>query len=325
MHTEDENIILFPKWKESLKEESLQDLQAKRYEEALEKINELIQYQVTDQEILIGKMMCLMELGRLQEAEDMCEEIIQDKHNEHYFHFVHIYLTILFQSNKYDLLKERIEEELTSDNLPSILREQFLQLYDVSEKMESDLVDEKTSLYIEELLQAVKSSDHKKQWRNIMQLRTMNIKPDTAVIKLLVHHSVHPVIKTAIFIWLQEQSYSKLVKVNKLGQELQVKPIDIPEIKELDIYKAIMYDLRNFEQNNPIMNIFLSESLYRYLYVHYPILPPSDDKELISETLVNFSNYILDHGGEDPMDKHLKYYLDEIIKSEHLYLSIIED
>ncbi|WP_042146210.1 tetratricopeptide repeat protein [Paucisalibacillus sp. EB02] len=325
MHTEDENIILFPKWKAALKDESLQDLQAKRYDEALEKINELIQYHVKDHEILIGKMMCLMELGRFQEAEDMCEEIIRDKQDEHYFHYVHIYLTILFQTNKYDLLMDRIEDELSSDNLPSVLREQFLQLYDVSEKMESDLVEKKTPIYIVELLEAVQQSDHRKQWRSLMRLKTMNIKPDNVVIQLLEHDDVHPVLKTAIFNWLKELSHSKVVKVRKLGQELLIKPIDISEIKELEMYKEIMSHLQNIEQKNPIMHTFLADALYRYFYVRYPILPPSEDTEFIADALKNMYLFLLNNDSPDLDDDLVTYYIDELRKGEKLYLSIIED
>ncbi|WP_026906358.1 tetratricopeptide repeat protein [Paucisalibacillus globulus] len=325
MRTEDEKVILFPKWKTTLRDESLQDLQEKRYIEALDKINTLIQYDVQDRELLIGKMMCLMELGRFQEAEDMCEEIIQDKNDEHYFHYVHIYLTILFQTNKYDLLMERIEEELSSENLPSILKEQFLQLYHVSEKMESDLIEKKMSVYIEELFEAVQNTDHKKQWRCIMRLKTMKIKPDNMVVELLKNDKVHPVIKTAIFLWLKELNYSNQVMVNKLGKELEVKPVDIPDLEELNLYKEIIFDLRNIEQNDPIMYRFLMDSLYRYLYVQYPIIPLSSEKELISDTLIKMIHLLLNQDGNEPVDDHVKYYFDEIKKGEHLYLSIIED
>ena len=61
-----DNIILFPKWREMLEEESLQALKEKRYGTALKKLNKLIEHKVEDVEIFTGKLICLMELGCLR-------------------------------------------------------------------------------------------------------------------------------------------------------------------------------------------------------------------------------------------------------------------
>ncbi|QGS68969.1 tetratricopeptide repeat protein [Oceanobacillus sp. 143] len=133
MQTEPNNVILFPKWKKTLEEESLYALQEKRYEEALEKLNKLLSYQVDDYEILIAKLMCLMELSRYEEAQELCEELLQHK-DDNYYHYLHMYLTILFQTNQYELLMEHAAAELADKQLPEIFREQFTQLYDISKR-----------------------------------------------------------------------------------------------------------------------------------------------------------------------------------------------
>src|SRR5690625_307338 len=64
-----EKIILFPKWREDLQAESLLALKEKRYTEALPKLNLLLAYNVNSHEIIIGKLICLMELGQYEEAQ----------------------------------------------------------------------------------------------------------------------------------------------------------------------------------------------------------------------------------------------------------------
>lgn len=327
MNHDDENIILFPKWRVTLKEEGFQALQEKRYNEALKKLNELLQYNIHDHEVIIGKLMCLMELGQYQEAEELCENMIQNKPDEHYFHYVHIYLTILFQTNKYDVLMDVIEIELASENLPTILREQFIELYNMSEKMELDIVEKQSSILIEELLEAVSLSNHDKQWLTIIKLRSMEADPDNRVIHLLARNDVHPVVKTSIFCWLQEYHYTKQVEVEKHGMKVHVKPHDVPEIAIHPTFKGTLAHLHEVEQENPTLYQFLNQLLYRYFYVQYPILPPESDTELLAESLKMIGYQIMNQQGLlSKQDKgKVLVYQEDILNSEKLYLSIIEE
>src|SRR5699024_5823155 len=122
------NVILFPSLKKELEKESLQALEQRKYSEALASINKLLSYQVYTPEIIVGKLICLMELGHYDQAETLCEDLLKQK-NKHYYTYLHIYLSILFQSEKYALLMELIDDELISNTLPNSIKEQFQQLY----------------------------------------------------------------------------------------------------------------------------------------------------------------------------------------------------
>ncbi|WP_010099029.1 tetratricopeptide repeat protein [Ornithinibacillus scapharcae] len=327
MQRDDENLVLFPKWEMVLKEESLQAIQEKRYEDALNKIDELLRYNVLDHEVIVGRLMCLMELGRYQEAEDMCEEVIRDKEDEYYFHYVHLYITILFQSNKFDLVTERIEEELESDKLPTVLREQFLQLHALSDKMESDIVEKKTSIYIQDLLEAVARTQHQKQWQLISTLRTLKIVPDENIIGLLKKEEVHPVNKTGIFIWLKELDYKNKVIVQKFGQSLDVIPKETPEMESSLIYLKTMQYINEVEHQNPTLYQFLTQLFTRYLYVQYPLLTSDEDAEVIARSLTVIGQQMMGDFQDDSFqpDATILEYIEQIINWEQLYLSIIEE
>ncbi|MEN2765703.1 tetratricopeptide repeat protein [Ornithinibacillus xuwenensis] len=324
MQNGDENVILFPKWETSLKDESLKDLQEKRYGDALEKMDALLRFNVQNHEILTGKIICLVELGRYEDAEAQCEEVLRNK-DEHYYHYLHLYLTILFHTSKYSLLMELIEDELNSDALPPVLREQFLQLYDMSEKLDSDIKVDKSSKYIDELLAAVSQSNHVKQWQILTKLRTMKVEPDRKVVQLLTNPEVHPVINTAIFHWLQELQYLDEIVVHKMGLQMHVKPLEVPNITDHQTYHMTMNYLKELEQQNPTMYQFLEQLLYRFSFVRYPIFPVQEETEFIAKALIQFSNQLVDENYAPDEVEKVKMYLEQIIHFEQLYLSIIED
>ncbi|MEC5422017.1 tetratricopeptide repeat protein [Virgibacillus sp. C22-A2] len=326
MQTLPENIILFPKWKTALEEESLQALKEKRYEEALNKLNELLRYQVDNHEVFIGKIMCLMELGRYSEAQDMCEELLLYR-NDNYYHYLHIYLTILFQTDQYGLLMEQVEDEFSNGSTPAVIKEQFEQLYDMSSKMKTDLIVEKSFGYLSDLYESINKDNHSEQWRLVETLRKMKSLPTEQVLSLLVNEKVHPVTKTAIFQWLQEVNISDHVDIHKLGFTKSVKPNEVTEINADIIIKQTLLLINEVQQENPSLFQLLEQLLYRYAYVRYPIMPPNKDVVKIAEALKNIGEgYLNIHSNfekETPVD--VARYMEEIQLCESLYLGIIEE
>src|SRR5690625_7528204 len=102
-----------------------------------------------------------MEISRYEKAQDLNEELLE-LHNDNYYHYVHIYLTILFQTNQYDVLMEQVEYELESEEIPLSIEEQFIQRYNMSEQMNIDLLKEKSTEYIIELAEAVNDRKDRK-------------------------------------------------------------------------------------------------------------------------------------------------------------------
>ncbi|MFC2948506.1 tetratricopeptide repeat protein [Virgibacillus sediminis] len=321
-----DNIILFPKWKFALEEESLKALKEKRYDEALAKLDQLLSYHVDNHEIIIGKLICLMELGRYSEAQELCEELLGYR-DEHYFHYVHIYLTILFQTNQYDLLMEQVEVELEGESIPSALKEQFEQLYDMSKKMQNDLVIEDSKTHIGEFWQAVEEEDHRKQWRLVESLRKSNTVEPERLLKYLMEPKVHPVVKTSIFLWLQDAESSKEVTVHKLGQQITVVPNETGGIQVNGLAKQIGLLISEIEQKNPSLFHLLNDLLYRYLYVRFPIIPPYEDALQVAEALRTVGKEYLNVHNESVIkaDPAVEEYMEEIKLCDVLYYSVIED
>lgn len=327
MPNSDENVILFPKWKTRLEDKSLEAMKQKNYEEALTNLNLLLSYQVNNHEIIIGKLICLMELGRYEEAQDFCEQVL--KHQDpNYYHYVHIYLTILFQTSQYELLMEQVEDEFGNDDIPNMIREQFQQLYDMSEQMKDDIKSERHTEYINELNQAIQDENHSLQWRLIENLRKMKVKPTQTIIALLEDETIHPVTKTAIFHWLQEKAVSQDILIHKLDLSLSVNPKHVTDLQSDVTMKQTLLLISELEQNNPSLFHLLKQLLFRYAYVRYPIMFPSEDVLQIAEALKHIGNAYLNihrKPNDALTDDVIIHYIEEIKMCEALYLSIIEE
>ncbi|WP_100011974.1 tetratricopeptide repeat protein [Lentibacillus sediminis] len=320
------NVILFPKWKDTLEEESLQALKEKRYEEALTKLNKLISYQAESYEIIVGKMMCLMELGYYQEAQDICELEMQKK-DEHYYHFIHMYVTILFQTHQYDLLLEQAGYELASDSLPPELREQLQQLYHLSENMRNDIAEKENQAYLADFQEAVKKMDHRKQWRLVENLRKRKETPPAEMADCLISSDIHPVTKTAIFNWLKNSGSIAETSVHKMDQYLSITPASAPDLWDNETNRQILAHISLWEQENPTLFQLMEKLLYRYTYVFYPILPPAGDAEKIAEALAQIAAAYMNlyTTVTETNDPSVGSYMETIQLCEALYLGIIED
>ncbi|WP_077327274.1 tetratricopeptide repeat protein [Virgibacillus siamensis] len=320
-----EKVVLFPKWKETLEEESLIALKEKRYHEALSKLDKLISYNINTHEIVIGKLICLMELDRYEDAQELCEELMADK-DENYYHYVHIYLTILFQTSQYSMLMEQVEFEFEQSGIPEMIREQFQQLYEMSKKMKHELRTEKSVEYIEELMQAVKNENHLHQWRIIEELRKVEAVPVPSVKKLLVNGGIHPVVKTAIFNWFQEMNVSEEIEVKKFDFYMSVIPTSVAKIDAHPAMKRTMLLINDLEQNNPSLYKLVETLLYRYCYVRYPVMPDGEEIIMLADALkiIGESNMEIHTDYVAENDGQLMQMMEEIKLCEALYLSIIE-
>lgn len=323
MQNNSENIIMFPKWKMALENESLQALEDKKYKEALSKLNILISYGNNDHEIVLGKMICLMELERFEEAQEVCEELLTYK-DENYYHYFHLYLTILFQTSQYDILIEQVEHELLNNNLPKIFKEQFQQLLTMSKQMQDSIIRKESGGNKKELFQIINGNNYLRQWQLLENMRKMGTRPMDEINLLLKNEKIHPAIKTVIFKWLQDQKVDEYFLVQKFGKEIKVNPSKIAKIRDHYVTKQTLLLISELEQNNPSLFIMLEQLLYRYIYILYPLVPAIEDVPKIAEALSLIGEQYL-HNNEQDIDENMEYYIDEIKMCEALFLSIIEE
>ncbi|GGN58173.1 MULTISPECIES: tetratricopeptide repeat protein [Oceanobacillus] len=318
------NIILFPKWQKVLEEESVAAIKEKKFEDALEKLDNLLSYDVKNHDIYTGKLICLMELERYKEAQELCESLIEEK-DSHYYQYIHIYLTLLFQTDQYDTLIDVVSVELESGNVPNHLQEPFKQLYTMSEKMRLNVELERSNVFLNALYDAVHQDNHIEQWRLIDKLSKTTIQPNEKVISLLVNEHIHPLVKTAIYLWLKNLGVAKPIEVHKFGIQMKMTPSETPEVNESAIAKEIATEIKKIEQSNPSLYEVMNTLLEHYLYALYPITPSIDESFYIAEALFQIGNDYLNIAVSTSEQAEVDKYIQEIKTTDLLYASIIDD
>lgn len=321
-----EKVIIFPKWRSYLEKSSMEALNNKNYPEALKQFDELLQLQVCNHEIILGKLICLMELGHITEALKLSESKLDEK-DRNYFEYVQIYVTLLFQMNRFEEVIDQIEYELKKEQIPKRIREQFHQLYDVSKQMRKDVQMEQAKKYEQKLKEALKSNDPKNQYQWIVKLRSLKQQPFLTIESLLQEESIHPVVKTVIFQWLQDIAYSQPISVCKFNRQQTFIPCQTAPISEVTIISETLNLLSEVEQQNPTLYNFAKSLLYRYTYVIYPFLFPTEDQLHVKEAVIQISSTYLNmskNAGKIQKDQTRKYVKDIHVCST-LYASIIEN
>ncbi|MFD1018946.1 tetratricopeptide repeat protein [Thalassobacillus hwangdonensis] len=318
------NVVMFPKWKQRLEDEGLQAIKEKKYEEALQRFEPLFEHDVASQDVITGKLVSLMELGRLEQAEDLCEYLM--KHDtDNYYQYLHIYLTILFQTSRYAELVSLLEEIFEEENIPQQMRTQFWQLYEVSRKLAEDQ-DEKTgNKLVEDFEVSLDRDDVQAQWRNIVKLRRQDPHPFLdQFVDRLKQPKVHPIIKTGIVQWFQEYQVDRNILIHKFGVEELINPSKLKDLHSNYVMQQIELRLGDLEQKNPTMYDMLQKLLYRYLFVRYPLLPNEEEVQKIVAALKELGHeYLQLPISEDMNDEDVERYKQEIQLCEQHYALIL--
>ncbi|KGX89205.1 hypothetical protein [Pontibacillus litoralis] len=272
------DVVIFPKWKSSLENEAIAAFSKKQYDKALKRFNQLIEFDVATERVILNKLICLMELGQYGEAERLSSEQL-DKSKEHYFYFLHIHLTVLFQTGQYEALMDILDDVKESSGIPPEMREQMDHIYEVSEKLRAEESRSEQEENLNELLVALNSDDFQLQWRLISRLRKGSIHPYLRdIASYLEDEKTQPVIKTVLLQWMHAQKVEMKVHVKKFGQSEHVIPEDLHDILHDPASVHILKLLSDVEQMNPTLYDFAKQLLFRYMFVRYPMMP--EDKEL---------------------------------------------
>ncbi|QSS99141.1 tetratricopeptide repeat protein [Pontibacillus sp. ALD_SL1] len=331
MTQEKADVVIFPKWKSSLEQDGLAALKEKNYKEALESFNKLIDFEAANSEIMTGKLICLMELGQYEEVEELCQKLMRDD-EEHYFQYLHIYLTVLFQTGKYEELLDLLDEVFKSEDIPQDLRKQFWQLYDITENLRTDETRTENIEAVDELLIALDTHNVKKQWQLLSMLRKQDIQPFmTEIAPYLTKEDIEPVIKTALVQWMQEQRVDRKVTVKKLGAEIMVNPVELSDILSHTSARQLLYLLERVEQDNPTLFEFIQQLVFRYMYVRFPIMPEDHELPALAKAFYELGSSSLqleDH--EYPFHQYIEQeeveaWKEQIVYYESQYFAVLDE
>jgi tetratricopeptide (TPR) repeat protein len=280
------NVIPIPNLKERYLDMGTALLKSKKYQEALEMFSQAKKLNEGEAEIYLGMAICLMELGELVEAKEICKKMLREDIG-HYFTVLQIYLTILIQLREYLEVQLTIEAVLEENHLPAESAEHFYKLLEFSRKMtqndanfiEDDEMEDEANqpLYLEDILE-----DPTKQIDYIQSLRDRNLSKHFSALKILLENPAsHPMVKSMILHVMIENEVEKEVTVYKFGESITIIPAKLEDISELPFTKRVLTVLDDTLGNeNPTLFEAVKELWIRHLYVLFPFLPQPADTNL---------------------------------------------
>lgn len=328
MSEQHSNIVLFPKQRQELEQTAFYAMQEKKYDKALTFFDQLIDYGVNDQEIVLGKLTSLIELGRQSEAEEMCEELIAQK-DENYFSYINVYATFLFQFHKHKDVAQLLEEALSSTEIPTALKSQLEKLYDVNQPLVDEQIEQETKITKRELVEAFEISDTLAQWHLVNHLQNTDIAPYIKLFEqMLKSEDVHPVIKTVIVGLLQAKSIDQDFKVIKFGAEIMINPSTFPFMSDHPFREALRKELTNYEQENPTFYQLAEQLIDRYFYVIYPLSPEMAELSVIKEAIIAIVQTSFEQKSklaDGDYSKEITTMMNQMIEIEKIYFSIMEE
>lgn len=297
-------VIPFPNLKKRLIDKGMEALKDKSFQEALSLFREAEEMDREDEaEINFGIALCLMELGQLEEAKNICKKMLMEDIGD-YFTVLQVYLTILIQLRQYEEVQVTIEAVLEENRLPVQNAEQFYKLLDFSRKMnetgEVDLDDEYP--------QDINLENEHEQIMFIQSLKNQNIVKYMEQLKqILANPSSNPMIKTLILQLLMDHEIDKEVIVHKFGETMNIKPSSLTDISELAFTNKVLNILDDTLGNeNPTLFEAVKELWIRHLYVLFPF-PPAPSNEKLWAAALHIVGYEM-HGIEIEMEEISELY-----------------
>lgn len=293
MNHEHDDIIMFPVWRRQLEVESLDAVKQQNYEKALIHIEKLEQFHEATHEILTAKVICLMELNRFDEAILLCQKLMRED-EENYYKYLHIYVSILFQTSQYDEVIDLLDEIKETEFIPDEFMHSLDQIYEMSKQLQETAPEMDVDEHIEQFIDSLELGNFREQWKLLSLHKKHSIKPYIERISpYLADSNLNPVIKTAILQWCMDSQINQVLEVEKFGKTGEFNPIELDDILDTKFAKAVLEHLENVEQSDPTLYLFIKQILYRFLYIYFPFKPDVELPEDIANAVLYLASKYL--------------------------------
>ncbi|WP_010678327.1 tetratricopeptide repeat protein [Bacillus timonensis] len=291
-----DKVVPFPKLKERLIEKGLDALTNKKFKEALTLLTQAQELERGNHEIELGIVICLFELGELEEAKENCLFMLREDVGD-YFHVLQIYVTILIQLGQYDEVKTTIEAVLDDNSVPPEYVDSLAQLLELSKRMlkvdEVEIEPEDSNEHMTEQLQNVLYDGEMigNQIAVVQSLKELNIRKYLDIlVPFLAMNDKHPVVKTIILQLLVLNQVDSEIEVEKFEEKIKVNPRELVDPSMSPFTNQVLSILEEQLQNdNPTLFETAKEIWLQFLFVLYPFTLEEEDPTMYAATLHLYS------------------------------------
>ncbi|SEP94450.1 tetratricopeptide repeat protein [Piscibacillus halophilus] len=328
MDYEHQDVVMFPGWRKQLEEKTFEAVKHKNYKEALLHIEQLESFHEASHDILTAKVICLIEINQYEQAISLCRKLMKED-DEHYYKYLHIYLTILFQNSQYAEVVDLLEEFKENESIPVEYEESFKQLYDMSQQFQEQTPERDSAEHMDHFLESLENGNFQEQWKLLSYHRKHSIGSYLdQIVPYLSDTQLNPVVKTGILQWCMDEQIDLKLEIEKFGETDWFQPNRLKDILEMDFAKECLAKLDEIEQDDPTLYQFTKQILYRYLYIMYPFTPKDTTASRIADAVLNLAKrYLSLHDSEEStyISKETRKWMDQIEHLEKIYFSQIDD
>ncbi|MDN7240324.1 tetratricopeptide repeat protein [Planococcus sp. N028] len=263
------NVIVFPTTINRLLTDGMNYLKNENYEEARDKLYQVLSYEPENAAALGAYAYSLFELGEYEEALDVCRELLKVG-PIHYLETMELYISILMQVREYKEAEQMIEILIEEKVLPEERLEQFRQLRDLNERIVSNAPIEKVaaSSYALDHFLTLAPVD---QERLIMDLPLASYKPmKNYLIKIVEHPNVDLLTKTYILFMLHQEKVAGTVHIQKFHFEGSFSIAALPDPINNKRLNKVKQHLENALLQDPTRLEMVLEVFERHIYLLYP-------------------------------------------------------
>jgi tetratricopeptide (TPR) repeat protein len=269
-----DNVIFLPGIEQRLTDKGLESLQNKRFQEAINLLEEAREHDPENGDVLMGLVLAYFEAAVFKKAKDLASEMLLKGIGD-YIQMVDLYLTILIQLHEYQEIVSTIEALLDEKEIPPEKQNHFLTILQFSRRMAENSHQDQHEDVLEEdnkEINLLAMSDINKQMFVISSLAEKNIRPYiNEIVEYLEADNGHPFIKTMLLTLLKEQEYDKEIMVKKFNSTIKVVPIDLPEIQSQPRLREIEKLLEDrVESSDPVLFENIKGMVKRILFISYP-------------------------------------------------------
>ncbi|WP_312471039.1 tetratricopeptide repeat protein [Neobacillus sp.] len=270
-----DNVIFFPGIEKRLTAKGLESLDNKKFNEAINLLEEAKELDPDNDDILIGLVFAYFEVASFKKAKILANEMLLKGIGD-YFQMVDLYLTVLIQLHEYQEIVSTIEVLLDEKEIPPEKHDHFITILQFSRRMAENRQQDITETVPEEStvkqLNLFEIDNLNDQMLLVASLAEKNIRPYVEEIaEYLKADGGHPFLKTMLLTLLQEQEIERELVVRKFSMEEKVIPTQLPEVKlqpRMIKVKELLAD--GLESDNPVLFENTVGMIERIFFISYP-------------------------------------------------------
>ncbi|WP_227936688.1 hypothetical protein [Alkalihalobacillus deserti] len=281
-----ENVILYPGLVKRLIEKGMDALKDKEGNLAYEFFLSAEEYEPENPQVLFGKMLSLVELGRLEEAVEHTDSLLREDIGD-YYENLQVHISLLVQLGNYQDVVNILDAVLSENQFPSQYAESFYQLLHFSRQMvgdqewlsQQDAKDEPISLDLKTMLE---SDVLVLQSKAIQQLKEIeNPEATNWLYEFLKKENRDYILQSMALHALKDKGYTETIHINKQGREMAVVPSELSHNYQQTFHEQILDLLSHeLEHTDPLLFELAKQLSSTYLWALYPFLPEPKEEKL---------------------------------------------